>query len=135
MEDDIDIGAVVLLTDASDPKREHLMLEQNRGGGSHYAPPAGTFDESLDESPRHTAVREVSEETKIQISLADLNELFETDAEMGVDKLVWYEVKTHIDKSLINTNHESQDYRFLTPEDALEEELLDDTRIALTKLL
>lgn len=54
---------------------------------------------------------------------------------MGVDKLVWYEVKTHIDKSLINTNHESQDYRFLTPEDALEEELLDDTRIALTKLL
>ncbi len=128
-------GVAVLIENKSDSK--YLMLEQNRGEydtGFHYAPPAGTLDEDLDSSPEDTAVREVEEETGLDINENDLYELFETEASYGVDKLIWYSVELEVTEEKIELNHESNGYSFLSKEQALEENLLEDTRNAFNRL-
>lgn len=129
------IGVVVLIENKSDSR--YLMLKQDRGeydAGFHYAPPAGTLDKDLDECPKDTAVREVEEETGLDIDKDDLYELFETDASYGVDKLIWYKIKFKVTEDQIELNHESNGFSFLSKEQALEEELLEDTRNAFNRL-
>lgn len=131
------IGIVVLVENELNSESEYLMLEQNRkeyDTGSHYAPPAGTLNEDLDSNPEDAAVREVKEETGLEINRDELYELFETDASYGVDKLIWYKVGLEIDEEQIELNHEADDYCFLSREKALEENLLEDTRDAFNKL-
>jgi 8-oxo-dGTP pyrophosphatase MutT (NUDIX family) len=130
-------GVAVLIEDESRSKPSYLMLEQDRsqyGTGVHYAPPAGTFEPEFDGTPKNTAVREIREETGIEVNREELQKLFETGAEHGVDRLVWYKVEKEIDYNQIDLNHESQDCKILTKAEALDENLLEDTRKALQRL-
>lgn len=128
-------GVVVLIENKSDSK--YLMLEQDRGEydtGFHYAPPAGTLDKDLDDGPLDTAVREVEEETGLEISKDDLNKLFVTDASYAVDELIWYEISLNVTEDQLELNHESEGYSFLSKDEALQENLLKDTRKVFEKL-
>lgn len=130
-------GVAVLIYDESDVEPAYLMLEQDRDKydtGVHYAPPAGTFDAELDDTTQETAVREIQEETGLDIREDDLEMLFETDASYGVEKLVWYRLGTNLSDQEIELNHEADGYTFLTREEAREEELLEDTRKAFNML-
>lgn len=130
-------GVAVLIYDESRAEPSYLMLEQNRDQydtGVHYAPPAGTFEEELDENTEQTAVREVNEETGLEAETGDLEKLFETDASYGVEKLVWYRLGTNLSDQEIELNHEADGYTFLTREEALRENLLEDTRKAFNML-
>ena len=131
------IGVIVLIEDHSGSVPKYLMLEQDRpeyGTGFHYAPPAGTLETNLDEEPEDTAVREVKEEIGLQISKDDLEELFETDASYGVDRLIWFKIGFDAAEEDLELNHESDGYSFLSKQEALEENLLEDTRKAFNKL-
>ena len=130
-------GAVILVEDLKN-EGNFLFLEQTREEyetEDHYAPPAGTYDTKKDNNIYDTAVRELHEETGISVEKNDLDLLFETEASYGVDKLEWYHVRIEIIESDLDFNHESSGYRMMTIEEALNENLLDDTRLALKQLI
>lgn len=129
------VGVVVLIEDGSVSGSPYLMLKQERPDREkHYAPPAGTLDEDIDDSPRDTAVREVKEETGLEVRPEELEKLFETGAQLDVDKLIWFRVEKKVDRDQIELNYESDDYEFLSREEALQKALLEDTRDAFERL-
>ncbi len=111
-------GVAVLIDDVSVEEPSYLMLSQEWGGEEYLAPPAGKV-EDFDASPEEAAVREVREETGIELEEHDLERLFETSAEFGADRLVWYETGIGIKEHDIELNHESSGYEILEPAEAL----------------
>lgn len=108
-----------------------LLVKQTQG---HWGIPKGHVEEN--ETEYETAIREVKEETNIDVEIegeSRYTENYVTDK--GVQKEVVYFIAKKIGGSVAAQEAEIKEIEWLNPKDALERVTYDDTRNLLKKAL
>jgi len=108
-----------------------LLVKQTQG---HWGIPKGHVEEN--ETEHETAIREVKEETNIDVEIEGegrYTENYVTDK--GVQKEVVYFIAKKVGGSVAAQEAEIKEIEWLNPKDALERVTYDDTRSLLRKAL
>lgn len=108
-----------------------LLVKQTQG---HWGIPKGHVEKN--ETEHETAIREVKEETNIDVEIEGDNRYTENYVtDKGVQKEVVYFIAKKVGGSVAAQEAEIKEIEWLNPKDALERVTYDDTRNLLRKAL
>ena len=108
-----------------------LLVKQTQG---HWGIPKGHVEEN--ETEQETAIREVKEETNIDVEIEGDNRYTENYVtDKGVQKEVVYFIAKKVGGSIVAQEAEIKEIEWLNPKDALERVTYDETRSLLKKAL